>query len=119
MASLRYHIWIDRPADEVWRVVGDFGGVSSWIPGVDCAVDGKTRTLNIGDRVITEDLVTHDDTLRRFQYRIRTGVPVDHHLGTIDVLADGDRALVVYARRSRPTRSLKRSAPASNQLSTS
>jgi hypothetical protein len=102
MASLRSHIWIDRPADEVWQVAGDFGGVSAWVPGVECSVDGETRTLKIEDRIVTEDLVTHDDALRRFQYRIRTGVPVDHHLGTIDVLADGERSLVVYSTEIEP-----------------
>jgi hypothetical protein len=34
MATLRSHITIDRPADEVWSVVSDAGRISEWFPAV-------------------------------------------------------------------------------------
>lgn len=99
MASLRTHARIARPADEVWKVVSDAAGISAWFPGIEQAtVDNGTRTCTLaGGMTLVEDVVTVDDELRRFQYRITDGMPVEHHLGTVDVLDDGDGALVVYS----------------------
>jgi hypothetical protein len=53
--------------------------------------------VTLGDgTVIDEDVVTNDGTLRRFQYTIKSGLPVAHHLGTFDVLEDGAGSIVVY-----------------------
>lgn len=42
-------ITIDAPADAVWKVVGDFFGLSQWLPTTTCeetdAVDGKKTRL--------------------------------------------------------------------------
>jgi carbon monoxide dehydrogenase subunit G len=35
MGSVTNEIDIDRPADEVWKLVRDFGGIDDWIPGID------------------------------------------------------------------------------------
>ncbi len=44
-----------------------------------------------------------DNALRRFQYRITAGMPVEHHLGTVDVLADGEgQSLVAYSTEVTP-----------------
>jgi len=40
--------------------------------------------------------------LRRFQYKITGGLPVDHHLGTVDLLEDGPNSLVVYSTEITP-----------------
>mgnify|MGYP000117793711 CR=1 FL=1 len=104
MASLRTHARIARPADEVWKVVSDAAGISGWFPGIEQAtVEGGTRTCTLaGGMTLVEDVVTVDDELRRFQYRITDGIPVEHHLGTVDVLDDGDGALVVYSTEVTP-----------------
>ena len=104
MASLRTHTRIDRPADEVWKVVSDVAGISAWFPGIEQATAGEgTRSCTLaGGTVLEEDVVTVDDALRRFQYRITAGMPVEHHLGTVDVLEDGDGALVVYSTEIAP-----------------
>ena len=67
------------------------------------AADGKRfRTLEGGGR-LEEEIVTSDDELRRFQYRIMAGdMPVEFHLGTVDVLPDGDTSLVVYSTDVTP-----------------
>lgn len=104
MASLRSTARIARPADEVWKVVSDPAGISAWFPGIESATasDG-TRTCTLaGGMALEEDIVNVDDALRRFQYRITGGVPVEHHLGTLDVLDDGDGALVVYSTEVTP-----------------
>lgn len=104
MASLRAHARIARPADEVWKVVSDSAGISAWFPGIESAtVADGTRTCTLaGGITLVEDVVNVDDELRRFQYRITDGMPVESHLGTVDVLEDGDGTLVVYSTEVTP-----------------
>ena len=104
MASVRRHIQIERPADDVWARVGDVAGLHTWFPGiVDCVVDGRTRTITTGMGLpMPEEIVTHDPIARRFQYRI-TSPFFEHHLGTIDVFDLGDgTSLVSYATDAVP-----------------
>lgn len=107
MASLRSTARIARPADEVWKVVSDAAGISAWFPGIEQATAGDgTRSCTLaGGHELHEDVVNVDDDLRRFQYRITAGMPVEHHLGTVDVLEDGpDGSLVVYSTEVTPDR---------------
>lgn len=46
--------------------------------------------------------MTNDSELRRFQYRITSGMPVESHLGTVDVLDDDAGALVIYSTEVTP-----------------
>jgi uncharacterized protein YndB with AHSA1/START domain len=105
MASARASVTIGRPPDDVWKVVRDASAISTWFPGItESTADGKRRTCVLdGGAVIEEEIVNCDDELRRFQYRILSGMPVDQHLGTVDVhdLEDG-RSLVVYSTEVLP-----------------
>ncbi len=104
MASLRATARIARPADEVWKVVSDPAGISAWFPGIQhaTAADGTRSCTLAGGHELHEDVVNVDGDLRRFQYRITGGLPVDHHLGTVDVLEDGLNSLVVYSTEITP-----------------
>lgn len=105
MASLRSTVRIARSADEVWKVVSDAAGISVWFPGIEhaSAADGTRSCTLAGGHELQEDVVNVDGELRRFQYRITSGLPVDHHLGTVDVLADReDSSLVVYSTEITP-----------------
>jgi hypothetical protein len=105
VASLRSTGRIARPADEVWKVVSDAAGISAWFPGIEQATAGDgTRSCTLaGGHQLEEDVVNIDEELRRFQYRITSGMPVEHHLGTVDVLEDRpDGALVVYSTEITP-----------------
>lgn len=105
MATLRTHLTIDRPADEVWSVVSDAGNISAWFPMVQKseAGGGERHCVLDGDVPLDEEIVTDDAELRRFQYRIvGGGVPVDSHLGTVDVLEQGGSSLVVYSTEVTP-----------------
>lgn len=106
MATLRSDVTIDRPAEEVWAVVSDAGRISEWFPSIlTSSADGDLRSCELeGGVPLTEDIVTNDPTLRRFQYRITGGgVPVQSHLGTVDVLdLDDNRSLVVYSTEVTP-----------------
>lgn len=104
MASVRVHIRIAASADVVWTIVSDAGNVAEWFEAIEkSSVSGATRTVALANGPeITEDIVTNDPVLRRFQYAIRSGLPVQSHLGTIDVLEDGDGALVIYSTDVTP-----------------
>ncbi len=105
MASLRSTVRIARPADDVWTVVSDAAGISAWFPGIEhaTAADGTRSCTLAGGHELHEDVVNVDGELRRFQYRITIGLPVEHHLGTVDVLEDGPQGtLVVYSTEITP-----------------
>jgi hypothetical protein len=105
MATIRHHATIDRTPDEVWRTVSDAGAISSWFPSIEqSSAEGARRNCTLqGGGKLEEEIVTSDDALRRFQYRIVSGdMPVDFHLGTIDVLPDGDGSLVISSTDVSP-----------------
>lgn len=108
MGTVRRHIFIDAPAEEVWALVGDPARLNEWFPITGCEVsrDDGAADLPPTKRWITlasglrfeEQIVTLDHDLRRFQYSIINNPIVKSHLGTVDVIADGDsRCLVIYS----------------------
>jgi Polyketide cyclase / dehydrase and lipid transport len=103
--TVRRHVRIKRSASEVWELVGDAARLPEWFPGiVGCTVDGTTRVIFTGSGIpMPEEIVTVDDLLRRFQYRITAGL-FREHLSTIDVfdLEDGT-CLVVYGVDAEPS----------------
>ena len=105
MATIRHHARIARSPEEVWETVADAGTISNWFPVIEQsrADDGIRNCTLQGGAKLEEEIVTSDDELRRFQYRIIGGdMPVEFHLGTIDVLPDRDGALVVYSTDITP-----------------
>lgn len=104
MASLRAQVKIDRPANEVWDVVSDAGNISAWFPAIKTSsVTGNSRHCEVaGGGSLDEEIVASDPELRRFQYRITGGMPVESHLGTVDVLADDSSSIVVYSTEVAP-----------------
>ena len=104
MATMRETIHIDASPDTVWAGVRDPLALLDWFDGIDSAeMVGNARKLKMGDISVTEEIVTVDDDLRRFQYAItEMPIPVEYHLSTIDVLADGDGTLIVYGVDVRP-----------------
>jgi carbon monoxide dehydrogenase subunit G len=102
VASLRAHIRIAAKPEEVWDIISDFDAAQRWVPGVQCTSDGRVRHLEMENGSVDEELVTKDSELRRIQYRIVGGVPVEHHLSTVDVLDDPGGALVIYSAEISP-----------------
>lgn len=105
MATVRHHTRINRPADEVWKVVADFGAISTWFPPIaESSAEGGTRHCTLVDGAqLTEELVTNDPALQRLQYRI-VSAPFDpsFHLATIDVFDLDGGAFVVYSTDVTP-----------------
>ena len=104
MATVRRHVRINRPASDVWAILGDATALPRWFPGIaDVKVDGTHRIVTTGAGIpMPEEIVTCDPLLRRFQYRI-TAPMFRHHLSTIDVidLEDGT-SLAIYAVDAEP-----------------
>jgi hypothetical protein len=102
--SVRRQVRIARSPDDVWALVGDPTRLPEWFPGiVDAQVDGTSRVITTGSGLpMPEEIITVDDILRRFQYRI-TAPMFREHLSTLDVLDLGDgTSLVVYGVDAEP-----------------
>ena len=94
MESETAEIDVAAPADRVWALVSDFGGLDQWMPGLEsCTLDGDVRTIEMMGLEIKEQLVNRDDESRSIAYSIIEGpVPVDSHKATITVTPKGDEA---------------------------
>lgn len=97
MGKGRAEIEIDKPADDVWAVVGDFGGIGGWMPGIEsCVVDGDDRIIKMMGMEITERLERRDDEAKEIVYAIVGGVPVANHRATITVVPEGTKSHVTW-----------------------
>jgi hypothetical protein len=98
MGTVRRHVFIDSPADDVWALVGDPARLHDWFPITSCEVVDNKRWINLGSGLrFEEDIITLDHDLRRFQYSIVNNLIVKSHLGTVDVIPDGpNRCMVMY-----------------------
>ncbi len=103
MASGRASIDINRPADAVWALVGDFGGIATWMPGIDsCRLEGDRRVLDTMGLTVTERLVERDDSRRSLTYSIVDGAPVEHHRAVVTVSPNGDGSHVTWDVDAEP-----------------
>jgi carbon monoxide dehydrogenase subunit G len=103
MATGQASIDIDRPADAVWAVVSEFGGIAAWMPGIDtCRVEGDRRILDTMGMTITEELVKQDDAGRALTYSIVDGAPVDRHQAVVTVTPKGDGCHVTWDVDAEP-----------------
>jgi len=104
MASGTSEIDIDRGPDDVWKVVGDFAGLASWMPGIEkCTLNGDVRTIEMSGMEIGEQLVTRDDATRSLTYSIVSGpAPVDRHEATITVTPKGAGSHVTWVVSVEP-----------------
>ena len=117
--SVRRHVHINKPADDVWAVIGDPARVHEWFPGiVASSVDGNVRVITTGSGIpMPEEIVTNDPIQRRFQYRI-TAPMFREHLSTLDVIDLGDgTSVATYSADANPsTMALVIAAAAGNAL---
>ena len=100
MGSATNEIDIDRPADDVWNVVRDYGGLAGWMPGIDtCRQDGDDRIIEMMGMELVESLRRCDDDARTLVYGItKSPMPIEHHEATITVTPTGDSSShVTYA----------------------
>ena len=97
MGEARAEITIDRPADDVWAVIGNFGELT-WMPGVEtCELDGDDRILGMfGMRIVERQLARNDED-RTLTYGIVDGdMKPEVHRATITVMPAGSGAFVTW-----------------------
>jgi carbon monoxide dehydrogenase subunit G len=90
--------------DEVWAVVGDFGGLAEWMDSVEsCEVIDDVRVVKTMGIEVHEALQERDEDAHRISYSIvKAPIELDHHLATITVEPDGDGARVTWEYEIRP-----------------
>lgn len=104
MASGSAEISIAKSPDDVWKVVGDFGGLAEWMPGMDaCELDGDIRNIRTMGLDIQEQLRERDDAERRISYAIvQSPMPLQLHLATITVTPEGAGSHVTWTVEVEP-----------------
>jgi uncharacterized protein YndB with AHSA1/START domain len=105
VATARAEARIARDPDAVWQAITDPTLIASWFPGVTkCTCDGNVRHVWVANGMeVDEEIVTNDGSAKRFQYKLLPGpVPVQEHLATLEVSADGDGTLVQYSVEVQP-----------------
>jgi carbon monoxide dehydrogenase subunit G len=97
MGEARAEITINRPADEVWAKVGNFGELT-WMPGVEtCELDGDDRILGMFGMRVVEHQYSRDDEGRTLIYGIVDGdVKPEVHRATITVMPAGSGSFVTW-----------------------
>jgi carbon monoxide dehydrogenase subunit G len=94
VAHERAEIELQASPDSVWALIGDFGGIGKWMPGIEsCVVDGDDRILKTMGVEVIERLERRDEDNRTLTYRIVGGAPVGNHEATVAVVpaATGSR----------------------------
>jgi carbon monoxide dehydrogenase subunit G len=108
MASGTTETDIDRDADAVWAIVREFGGLETWMPGIDaCEIDGDDRVLSTMGITVRERLVARDDEQRSITYSItESPMNLEHHEAAIKVDPAGAGSHVTYTVEVRPDQML-------------
>ena len=101
MTGAHAEVTINRPADEVWTLIGDFGNLS-WLPNAtSLRLDDDIRTFQLGESVVKHRLLRCDDSARSYTYALASGVTpelgeVMHAVeATISVIPHGPSASTV------------------------
>jgi carbon monoxide dehydrogenase subunit G len=96
MADFQIQQEFDQTAGDVWKYIGDFAGIASWMPGLQsCVVDGEgigsVRTIHFNETTfVKEALKALDEGARSLSYSIEEGpIPVQNYLATIEVVDSG------------------------------
>jgi uncharacterized protein YndB with AHSA1/START domain len=90
MTKVRVERSYSYPAEAVWALIGDFGGLHRWHPYVrrlDLSWEGRIRTLHFhdGSRAV-EQLEARSDEVRRYVYALVDGeLPVQHCRAALEV----------------------------------
>jgi carbon monoxide dehydrogenase subunit G len=97
MGEARAEITIDRPADEVWAKLGNFGDLT-WMPGIEtCELAGDDRILGMFGMRIVERQLARDDENRTYPSGIVEGdMKPEVHRATVTVMPAGSGSFVTW-----------------------
>lgn len=119
MATLTVRDEIAAPADKVWDLIRDFGGIDEWAAGVEsCSVEGEgvgaVRTLGMpGGLSLQERLESHDDAAKSFSYAIvgNPPLPFANYLSTVKLAEAGPgRCAIEWTGRFDPNEGAEKQA---------
>ena len=104
MATLTKEILISRPPADVWAVVGDLGGISSWLPAIaESSFEEGVRSCTMaGGGELTETIDLDEDNLRYEYAIVESPMELESHRASIAVEADGDGSRVVWITDVEP-----------------
>jgi hypothetical protein len=89
MAAASASVDIPAPPDRVWQLIGGFGSVSDWNPGLKLELQegGRVRHLLTPDGVVfVERLMAFDESGRSYSYGIlQSPFPQKEYLSTLRV----------------------------------
>ena len=101
---------IDAPVEEVWKIVGDFGSIGDWLPGVvSCHIQeggapdriGSVRLLDMGEiGTLHEKLLALSETEHTVTFAIvESPLPIQDYRSTIRLLpvTDGGKSYISWA----------------------
>ncbi|MEK6211511.1 MAG: SRPBCC family protein [Pseudomonadota bacterium] len=109
--SIFHSIAIDAPADEVWAMAGDFGGIQRWSPGTESSrlilhdrnETGAIRLLRrrSDGTQVTEKLLDYDPANRRMAYTYVDGAvrAADYYSELVVKDAGNGRSVVEWRGR--------------------
>lgn len=86
---------LSASADQVWTLIGPFGGAAAWHPliakiEVTGTGVGQLRSIQtIDSKQIVERLEAIDDSQRLYRYAMISGVPAKDYVGTLHVTSKG------------------------------
>lgn len=93
----------DCTAPELWALLGDFEGIDGVFPAVtDVTTTPKERTFTLLGMRITEELRGRDDAARTLTYSIVSGIDVEQHSATIEVLDEGTGSVARWSVTAVP-----------------
>jgi carbon monoxide dehydrogenase subunit G len=99
MAEGKAEVSINRSADDVWKLLREFGGLAEWMPGIEsCSLDADVRTLQTMGIEIKEQLRSLDDDTRRISYSVVESPMgnLESHLAMISVDPEGSGSHVTW-----------------------
>lgn len=105
MARIENTIDIDRPVEDVWNVVGDFGAISTWLPAIAASSfgDGVRECSMEGGGLLKEEITERDDDAHRYTYSIvESPLPIDSHEASMQVGAREGGSTVTWITEIQP-----------------
>ncbi len=97
MAAQELTIEIPATPDAVWAVVGDFGAVADYFPGIEALrMEGDDRLLTTFGIEVRERLVDRDEVSRTITYSVVDGAPFESHRSQISVEPSDAGSRVVW-----------------------
>lgn len=112
MPSVHYNALIDSGANQVWKLLKQFGGISQWHPAISESLieDSKPgglvgciRRLTLENgAILRERLLAMDDSQLSFSYRFEEApMPVDDYVMTVKLvpICGLDQTLIQWSAR--------------------